>query len=78
MVEVCNSVQAAVTKLIPKKNKWKKAKGLSEDTLQIAEERREGKSKGERKRHTQLNNGRVPNGDQISRSVVFNSLRPLQ
>ena len=57
MVEVCNNIQAAVTKLIPKKNKWKKAKWLSEDTLQIAEERREGKSKGERKRSIQLNAG---------------------
>ena len=49
MVEVCNSVQAAVTKLIQEKNKLKEAKWLSDDTLQIAEERREGKSKGERK-----------------------------
>ena len=30
---------------------------MSEDTLQIAEERREGKNKGERTRHTQLNAG---------------------
>ena len=33
----------------------KKAKWLSEEALQIAEERREVKSKGERKRYTQLN-----------------------
>ena len=31
------------------------AQWLSEEPLQIAEERREAKGKGERKRHTQLN-----------------------
>ena len=40
---------------IPKKKKYKKAKQLSEEVLQIAEERREVKSKGEREKHTQLN-----------------------
>ena len=48
--EVCNIIQEAVTKTIPKKKKCKKAKWLSEKALQIAEERREVKSKGERKR----------------------------
>ena len=38
--EVHNIVQEAVTKTIPKKKKCKKAKWLSEETLQIAEERR--------------------------------------
>ena len=42
-------------KTIPKKKKCKKAKWLSEEALQIAEERREVISKGERKRYTQLN-----------------------
>jgi len=37
-----------VTKIIPKKKKCKKAKQLSEEALQMAEERREAKSKGER------------------------------
>ena len=36
----------------PKKKKCKKAKWLSEEVLQIAEERREAKSKGERERFT--------------------------
>ena len=40
---------------IPKKKKCKKEKGLSEEALQIAEERREVKSKGERERYIQLN-----------------------
>ena len=40
-MEVHNTVQEAVTKTIPKKNKCKKAKWLSEGALQIAEKRRE-------------------------------------
>ena len=47
--EVCNTVQEAVTKTIPEKKKCKKAKGLSEEALQIAEERREVKEKEGRK-----------------------------
>ena len=42
-------------KTIPKKKKWKKAKWLSEETLQIAMKRREAKSKGEKERYTHLN-----------------------
>ena len=37
-------------KAIPKKKKCKKAKWLSEETLQIAEKRREAKGKGEKER----------------------------
>ena len=40
---------------IPKKKKCKKAKWLSEKDLQIAEKRREAKSKGEKERYTHLN-----------------------
>ena len=47
-------VQEAVIKTIPKKKKCKKAKWLSEKTLQIAEKRREAKGKGEKKRYTHL------------------------
>ena len=54
-IEVHNIVQEAVTKTISKKKKSKKANGLSEEALQIVEERREAKSKGERERYTQLN-----------------------
>ena len=39
--EVCNTVEEAVNKNTPKKNKCKKAKGLSEESLKIAEERSE-------------------------------------
>ena len=42
-------------KTIPKKKKCKKAKWLSEEALQIAEERREAKGKGEKERYTHLN-----------------------
>ena len=37
------------------KKKWKKAKWLSEEALQIAVKRREVKSKGEKERYTHLN-----------------------
>ena len=40
---------------IPKKKKFKKAKWLSEEGLQIAEKRREAKGKGEKERYTHLN-----------------------
>jgi len=53
--EIHNIVQEAVTKIIPKRNKCKKAKWLSEEALQIAEGRREAKGKGERERYTHLN-----------------------
>ena len=43
--EVCNTVQEAVTKTIPKKKKHKKGKWLSEEAIQIAKERKEGKEK---------------------------------
>ena len=52
--EVREIVQEAGIKTIPKKKKCKKAKWLSEETLQIAEKRREAKGKGEKKRHTHL------------------------
>ena len=53
--EVCNTVQEAVIKTIPKKKRCKKAKWLSEEALQIAEKRREAKGKGEKERYTHLN-----------------------
>ena len=54
-MEVCNNVQKAVTKIIPKKKKCKKAKWLSEESLQIVEERRDMKGKGESESYAQLN-----------------------
>ena len=52
-MEVHDIVQEAVIETIPKK--CKKAKWLSEEALQIAEKRREGKGKGEKERYTHLN-----------------------
>ena len=54
-MEVCDIVQEAVIKPIPKKNKCKKAKWLSEEGWQIVEQRREGKDKGEKKIYANLN-----------------------
>ena len=42
-------------KTIPKKKKYKKAKWLSEEAVQIAEKRREVKGKRKRERYTHLN-----------------------
>ena len=53
--EVCDIVQEAGIKTIPKKKKCKKAKWLSEEALQIAEKRRDVKVKGEKERYKQLN-----------------------
>ena len=54
-MKVCDTVQEAVIKTIPKKKKCKKAKWLCEEALQIAEKRREVKGKGEKERYTHLN-----------------------
>ena len=69
--EVRNTIQEAVTKTIPKKKKSKKAKWLSQEALQIAEERR--KVKGRKgKMHTQLSTKRHihPN---VHSSTIYNS-----
>ena len=64
-MEVYDIIQEAVIKTIPKKNKSKKAKWLSEEALQIAERRREVKGKGEKKRYNHLNTKflRIPRRD---------------
>ena len=54
-IEVHDTVQEAVIKTIPKKTNAKKAKWFSVEAIQIAEKRREGKGKGEKKRYTHLN-----------------------
>ena len=53
--KVYNIVHDAMTKTVPQKKKCKKAKWLSEEALQITEERKEAKDKGEREKYTQLN-----------------------
>ena len=54
-MEVRDIVQEMRIKIILKKKKCKKAKWLSEEALQIAEKRREVKSKREKERFTHLN-----------------------
>ena len=54
-MEVCDLVQETGIKTIPMEKKWKKAKWLSEETLQIAVKIREVKSKGEKERYSHLN-----------------------
>ena len=53
--EVPDIVQETGIKTIPIEKKCKKAKWLSGEALQIAEKRRESKSKGEKERYTHLN-----------------------
>ena len=64
-MEVHDIVQEAGIKTIPNKKKCKKAKGLSEEALQIAE-KRESKEKGEQK---DLSKCRVPNNSKEIRKA---------
>ena len=54
-MEVHDIVHEAVIKTIPKKKKCKKEEWLSEEALQIAEERREVKGKGKKEMYIHLN-----------------------
>ena len=54
-MEVCDIVQDTGIKTIPMEKKYKKAKWLSGEALQIAVKRREAKSKGEKERYKHLN-----------------------
>ena len=71
-MEVCDIVQEAVIKAIPKKKKCKKAKWLSEEALQIAVKRRDAKGKGEEERYTHLNAEfqRIARRDKKTSSVI--------
>ena len=53
--EICDIVQEAVIKTIPKKKNCKKAKRLSEEDLQVVEKRKDVKGKGEKERYNHLN-----------------------
>ena len=54
-MEVRDIVQEIGIKIIPMEKKFKKAKWLPGDALQIAVKRREAKGKGEKGRYTHLN-----------------------
>ena len=51
---VHDTVQETGIKIIPMEKKYKKAKWLSGEALQIAGKRREAKSKGEKERYKHL------------------------
>ena len=79
-MEVLNIVQEAVTKAIPKKKKCKRAKWLSEEVLQIAEERREAKArkKGKMKpNERKVSEDSRRDGCVLSLSVGCDSLLPF-
>ena len=54
-MEVCDTAEEVVIKIIPKKKKCKKKKWLSEEVLKIVEKRREMKGKEEKERYIHLN-----------------------
>ena len=54
-MEVHDIVQETGIKTVPMEKKYKKAKWLSEEALQIAVKRREAKTKGEKERYIHLN-----------------------
>ena len=63
--EVHDIVQEAGIKTIPKKENCKKAKWVSEEAIQTAEQRRDVKGKGEKERYIPLNTElqRIARGD---------------
>ena len=71
-MEVRNTVQEAVIKIIPKKKKCKKAKWLTDKALKTAEKRQEAKSKRKNKRYTHLNGEfqRIARRDRKPSSVI--------
>ena len=69
--KVCNTVPEAVTRIIPKREKCKKAKWLSEEASQIVEKIRKVKGKGERERYT-LTECRVPENSKERQEGLLN------
>ena len=70
--EVCDVVQDAGIKTIPKEKKCKKAKWLSDKALQTAMKRRQAKGKGEKERYSHLNAEfqRIAKRDKKTSSVI--------
>ena len=62
-MKVRNIVQEAVIKTMPKKKKCKMAKWLSEESLQIAEKRKEAKGKGEKEQYLNAKFQRIARRD---------------
>ena len=71
---VCDIVQKVLIKTIPKKKKYRKAKWLSEEALEIAKKRREVKGRGEKGRYSHLNaEFQKQQGDIKKPSLVMNA-----
>ena len=72
VTEVCDTIQEAGIKTIPKKKKCKKVKWLPEEGSQIAVKKREVKSKGEKESYTHLNAEfqRITRRDKNASSVI--------
>ena len=68
-------VQDTGIKTITKKKKCKKAKWLSEEALQIAQERREAKDKGEKERYTHLNESSKEDQGEIPENSSVNNAK---
>ena len=68
--KVCNTVPEAVTRIIPKREKCKTAKWLSEEASQIVEKIRKVKGKGEREKYT-LTECRVPENSKERQKSLF-------
>ena len=62
-MEVCDIVQEAVIRTIPKKEKYKKAKWLFEEALQIAEKRSERQRRKGKKYHLNAEFQRIARKD---------------
>ena len=76
--EVCDIVQEAGIKTISKKKKCKKAKWLSEETLQIAVKKREAKSKGEKERYTYLNAALQRTARKAKKAVLSDQCKEIE
>ena len=72
-MEIHDIVQETGIKTNLKKKKCKKAKWLSEEAIQIAEKRREAKSKGEKERYTHLKSSKEEQGEIKKLSSVINA-----
>ena len=75
-IEVRDIVQKAVIKTIPKKNKCKKEKWLSDEALQIAEKRREAKGEKERYTHLNVQFQRIARGDK--KDILSNQCKEIE
>ena len=72
-MEIHYIVQETGIKTIHIEKKCKKAKWLSEEAIQIAEKRREAKSKGEKERYSQLKSSKEEQGEIKKLSSVINA-----